>query len=83
MQCGAILLSRLTADQEGVPVVTRLQDARFKKMVRPGDTIRAEITLKEKLANAFFLAAKVTVEGKLAVRFEFACAIAPVPGESE
>jgi len=32
-----------------------------------------EIELTERLADAFFLKAKVTVDGKVAVRFEFAC----------
>ena len=78
MQCGAILLSRHMADAEGkVPVATRINDVRFKRMVRPGEMIRMEVALTEQLANAFFLKAKVTVQGKVAVRFEFACAAAP------
>ncbi len=74
MQCGAILLSRHLAGQEGkVPVATRINGVRFKRMVRPGETIRMEVELIERLAGAFFLKAKATVEDKLAVRFEFAC----------
>jgi len=74
MQCGAILLSRHLADAEGkVPVATRMNDVRFKRMVRPGETMRIEVRLTERLAGAFFLKAKVTVDGKVAVRFEFAC----------
>jgi 3-hydroxyacyl-[acyl-carrier-protein] dehydratase len=56
-----------------VPVVTRMNDVRFKRRVRPGETLRLEVELVERLAEAFFLTAKVTVEGQLAVRFEFAC----------
>jgi 3-hydroxyacyl-[acyl-carrier-protein] dehydratase len=56
-----------------VPVATRINDVRFKRMVRPGETIRMEVELVERLADAFFLKAKVTVDGKVAVRFEFAC----------
>ena len=76
MQCGAILLSRHLADADAdgkVPVVTRISDVRFKRMVRPGETIRMEVELTERLAAAFFLKARVTVDGKVAVRFEFAC----------
>jgi len=77
MQCGAILLSRHLQDAEGkVPVATRMNDVRFKRMVRPGETFRMEIDLTEQLANAFFLKAKVTVDGKVSVRFEFACTAA-------
>lgn len=77
MQCGAILLSRQITDQGGkVPVATRMNDVRFKRIVRPGETIRMEIDLTERLADAFFLKAKVTVDDKVAVRFEFACTLA-------
>jgi 3-hydroxyacyl-[acyl-carrier-protein] dehydratase len=74
MQAGAILLSsRLAEAPQRLPVATRINDVRFKRMVRPGETIRMEVDLVERLADAFFLKAKVTVEGKVAVRFEFAC----------
>ena len=77
MQAGAILLSSKVESAEGkVPVATRMNDVRFKKMVKPGDTIRLEVDLTEQLSNAFFLKGKVTVDGKLAVRFEFACTLA-------
>ena len=57
-------------------MATRLSDVRFKRMVRPGEKIVMEVELVERLADAFFLKAKVTVDGKLAVRFEFACTAA-------
>jgi 3-hydroxyacyl-[acyl-carrier-protein] dehydratase len=77
MQCGAILLSRhLAGDGTRVPVATRMNDVRFKRMVRPGETILMEVELAERLADAFFLKAKVTVDGKVAARFEFACTAA-------
>ena len=78
MQAGAILLSEFMQEGDGVPVATRLNDVKFKKMVRPGDTIQMEVTLQERLANAFFLRAKVSCDGKLAVRFDFACTVAEV-----
>ena len=80
MQAGAVLLSKYAREEAGagaVPVATRLNDVKFKKMVVPGDTIEMHVTLNERLANAFFLTAKVTVGGQLAVRFDFACAMAP------
>ncbi len=78
MQCGAILLSQqFVADPDRVPVATRLNDVRLKRMVRPNETLRMEVELTERLANAFFLTAKVTVAGTTAVRFQFACTAAP------
>jgi len=78
MQAGAVLLSKhLAGADDKVPVVTRMNNVRFKRIVGPGQTIRLEVDLNERLADAFFLTAKVTVDGKVAVRFEFACAAAP------
>ncbi len=56
-----------------MPVVTRMNDVRFKHIVRPGDTIEIEVELRERLGEAFFFDAKVTCGGKVAVRLEFAC----------
>jgi 3-hydroxyacyl-[acyl-carrier-protein] dehydratase len=81
MQAGAILLSQFLTDGNGVPVATRMNEVKFKNMVRPGDTIEITVELVERLANAFFLKAKVTKTGKLAVSFEFACAAASVTQE--
>lgn len=76
MQAGGILLSSAMQQGDGVPVATRLNDVKLKKMIRPGDTIELDITLKERVANAFFLQAKVSCGGKVSVRFEFACTMA-------
>ena len=78
MQAGAILLSKFVSEEGGVPVATRLSDVKFKKMVRPGETIELEVTLNERLADAFYLSAKVTCGGKLAARLEFACTLTKV-----
>ncbi|MFM2092987.1 MAG: 3-hydroxyacyl-[acyl-carrier-protein] dehydratase FabZ [Planctomycetota bacterium] len=78
MQAGAILLSQFVNPGDGVPVATRLNDVKFKKVVRPGDSIELEVELQERLADTYFLTAKITSGGKLATRFEFACTIAPL-----
>ena len=67
---------RASSATEKIPVVTRINDVRFKRMVRPGEKIVMEVELTERLADALFLKAKVTVDGKVAVRFEFACTTA-------
>ena len=77
MQAGAILLSRFVeASQSRVPVATRMNNVRFKRIVRPGETIQMEVHLEERLADAFFLRAKVTCGGKLAASLDFACTLA-------
>jgi 3-hydroxyacyl-[acyl-carrier-protein] dehydratase len=74
MQTGAILLADFVAS--GIPVATRMNDVRFRKMVRPGDTIQMEVELVERIANAFFMKAKATRDGQTVLRFEFACTAA-------
>jgi 3-hydroxyacyl-[acyl-carrier-protein] dehydratase len=74
MQAGAVLLSKQVVAAPGsVPVATRANNVKFRNMVRPGDTIDITAELTEKLADAFFLQAKVTVDGITAVTFDFAC----------
>jgi 3-hydroxyacyl-[acyl-carrier-protein] dehydratase len=75
MQAGAVLLSKL-AKSEGVPVAGRLNDVKFKRMVRPGDTILLDVTLDERMGDAFFLSAKVLCEGKPAATLNFAVTVA-------
>lgn len=75
LQAGAVLLSQQAAEAGGVPVATRMNEVKFKKMVRPGDTIEIEVSVTERLADTFFMTGKVTVEGKLAARLDFACAM--------
>jgi 3-hydroxyacyl-[acyl-carrier-protein] dehydratase len=80
MQAGAVLLAKVVADNpDRVPVVSRMNNVKFKNMVRPGDTIVLDVVLTEQMAGAFFLTAKVSVNEKLAVMFDFACKMAPRP----
>ena len=77
MQAGAVLLSAVTPRDGRVPVATRMNDVKWRKMVRPGDSIDIEVTLNEQLADVYFLSAKITCDGKLAARYSFACTMAP------
>jgi 3-hydroxymyristoyl/3-hydroxydecanoyl-(acyl carrier protein) dehydratase len=54
-----------------------MNNVKFKTMVQPGDTVTLDVTLNEKMAGAFFLDAKVIVNDKTAVTFDFACKMAP------
>ena len=76
LQSGAILLSQFTPNERSVPVATRIDGAKFKRMVRPGETIEIDVKLNEAVSTAYFMTGKVTVDGKLAARLDFACSIA-------
>jgi 3-hydroxyacyl-[acyl-carrier-protein] dehydratase len=83
MQAGAVLLSKYAAANPGsVPVVTRLNNAKFKAMVRPGDTVTLEVTLKDRLSDAYFLDARVTSGDATAVTFDFACKLTQPPNKT-
>ena len=80
-QTGAILLSSIIGDiSEGTPVLTRISNAKFKNMVRPGAILELEAELVEKVGNAFFMKGKATSEGKTVVTVEFAVSLALPPG---
>jgi 3-hydroxyacyl-[acyl-carrier-protein] dehydratase len=79
LQSGAILLSRFTPREGAIPVATRLDNVKFKQMVRPGDRVTIEVHLKEVVSTAYFMTGKLSVDGKLAARLDFACSVAPPP----
>ena len=84
MQAGAILLTRIFKDEdinERIPVVAKMGEVRFKQVVRPGDTIMIEVKFRDKMTSVYFLKAKVTLNGKTSVQFDFACALTERPGE--
>lgn len=73
-QAGAVLISRLQAVGPGqVPVVTRVNNVKFRHMLKPGDTMELEVEITERLQNTYFLTGKVSANGSVAARLEFAC----------
>jgi 3-hydroxyacyl-[acyl-carrier-protein] dehydratase len=76
VQSGAILLADLVTGDDKVPVLTRMNDVKFKNMVRPGDTIEMHVKLDEVVSTAFYLTAMVKCEGKTAARLSFTCTAA-------
>ncbi len=82
MQAGAILIA---LHPEGaiapgaVPVATRINNVKFRQIVRPGDLLEIEVDLTERLAQAFYLTARIKVAGKLAAQLDFACTATAPP----
>jgi len=76
-QAGALLISHLLANEgrvvSGVPVLTRIYSAKFKRQVPPGSTITLEARLVERVGPAWIMKGKVTLDGKTAVSVEFGC----------
>jgi len=77
-QSAAILYSN--PDERSQPgtstaLLTRIEDARFRRVVLPGDTVTAELKTRERLSNARYVDAKVSVGKDLCLRISFAVAL--------
>ncbi|QDT43758.1 3-hydroxyacyl-[acyl-carrier-protein] dehydratase FabZ [Gimesia alba] len=73
MQAAAVFIAKTdTPDAGKVPVATRLNNTKFRRMVKPGETLDIHVTLTEKLGGAYFFTGKITVGKETAVRLEFA-----------
>ncbi|MCC6572403.1 MAG: beta-hydroxyacyl-ACP dehydratase [Planctomycetes bacterium] len=57
------------------PMVTRIQDAKFRNPVFPGETIRIEVNLDEKMGNAYLMTGKVTSADKKVLTVQFIVAM--------
>ncbi len=83
-QAGAIYLStQMEAEGKDLskvtPVLSRIGEAKFKQMVKPGDEITIEAEFKEKLSKFYFMKGKVLKQGKPVLTLE--CALAMVEEE--
>jgi len=72
-QAAAILLCERGATfgaSADVPVLARIEKAKFRRIVRPGETLHTKVTLVETIGPAAYLEARTSVggEGALEVR---------------
>lgn len=77
-QSAAILFSEpgsTRVERDAVPVLTKIEDARFRKIVRPGETLRADLETVERLGPARFLKATVTSAGATVLKLRFTVAL--------
>ena len=74
-QTGAILMG--SANQQGLGVVTRIKDTKFKNFAYPGDTLTITVTLDDKLGNAYYMSGTVFVDEKLILKIIFQGALLP------
>jgi len=79
-QTGAIYLTKkLQAEgvtaSEKTPVLCRIEEAKFKGMVKPGDTVTIEVKHVETLQQFHFLTGSVRLDGKVVLSIRFALAL--------
>jgi 3-hydroxyacyl-[acyl-carrier-protein] dehydratase len=84
-QSGALLMAMGSQDSKKeankLPVLARIQEAKFKREVKPGDTIRIKVKVVEREGSAVFFKGRVMVSGKTAVKVKFICTLADKESE--
>lgn len=73
-QTGAIFVSlklRGFRESDGIPVMSKIEGARFKRLVRPGETLETKVSLVEKVGPAWYLTGLSTMNGKTVMRTTF------------
>ena len=59
---------------EGVPLIAKISDVRFRRPVYPGDTILMEVTEKSALGGFTMLSGEMTCAGKRVMTLDFSVA---------
>jgi len=77
-QSGAALMGgRLKAPAEDrVPMVSRISNVKLKHPVLPGDLMKIEVEIRERVGPAFYMAGKVRVNGRVALTVDFTVILA-------
>ncbi|MBF0554999.1 MAG: 3-hydroxyacyl-ACP dehydratase FabZ [Nitrospirae bacterium] len=77
LQSGAVLIANITKEniKNDVPVVTRMNNIKFKRMVLPNNTLEMSVELIEKISNVYFLKGVAKVDNNVVVSLEFACGL--------
>lgn len=73
-QSGAIYVSRQLKgfrESDGIPVMSKIEGARFKRLVRPGETLETKVSLVERVGPAWYLTGVSTMSGKTIMRTTF------------
>lgn len=71
-QSGAALMGHKGKGEKAkIGVVSRVQDVKFKKLVKPHDELKIETKLDEILSNAFYMNSKIYVNDKIVTILKF------------
>ncbi|MGC1580316.1 MAG: 3-hydroxyacyl-ACP dehydratase FabZ [Candidatus Acidiferrales bacterium] len=85
-QTGAVLLLQEVADRDSKLVfLAKVDNARFRRPVVPGDQLRLEITVLRSRTNFCELSGRATVDGELAAEATLSCILGdrePAPAET-
>jgi 3-hydroxyacyl-[acyl-carrier-protein] dehydratase len=74
-QSSAILFANDPREDNATPVLTKIAEARFKRMVRPGETLRCDVALDERVGPARYVDVKITCDGQTVLRAKLVVAV--------
>ncbi|MCY4524607.1 MAG: 3-hydroxyacyl-ACP dehydratase FabZ [Halobacteriovoraceae bacterium] len=61
--------------EHGLGVITKVDNTRFRHLVRPGDILDIKIDLTKHLKNLYFFDGKLSVSDKSVMTLSFVCAV--------
>ena len=79
-QTGAVFLADFLTNEplisdDVTPVLSRIRDARFKRMVLPGDTVEISVSLVDQVSHFFNLRGEIKNKNKTTMTISFALAL--------
>jgi len=74
-QTGGILLNRINAKEGGTPFFMSIDNAKFRKVVKPGDQMRIEVEVMNLRSKSAKFSAKILVDGEVASEAELMCMV--------
>jgi 3-hydroxyacyl-[acyl-carrier-protein] dehydratase len=80
-QVGAVLMLSGDEFKDKMAFFAGIDNVRFKRQVRPGDTLRLEVEIGQIRRSIGTGTGQATVDGELACRGEFMFALAPAPAK--
>lgn len=90
-QTGSVLLTKIlrreaaagaTAAPAAVPVLARIENARFRSVVRPGDELTIDVRLKERVADFCFMSGSVKAGTRRVMTVDFCVTFKQDEGKS-
>ena len=75
LQAGACLMAGREGMADGIPVVARIRDAKFRRPVRPDEPLVVTVALTEQVGPAHYMKGKVSASGETALAIEFAVTV--------
>jgi beta-hydroxyacyl-ACP dehydratase FabZ len=73
---GVLVLKSIAGRDNKLVLLVAIDNARFRKLVVPGDTLRMEMTIVKRKASVAKIAGRATVDGQVVAEIEVMCKLA-------